>query len=393
MKKLTAFLLLFTMILSIGASFASVSELEDKLDAQDSVIEGIKQDIDGVKEQQYAVERKLEDVFYRVEQVKREIEENKLLITQKEEELEKIRLELEKIKQELAEQEEAYGDRLRVMYYKKDESFWNVLFESKNIADLLNRLDQLKAISEQDKQLLIELNEKRQAIEELEEQEKENYAKLLELKAQLARDEQELIDLQEELERRKEEILAERRKFEAELEAQNSARASIASNLANARAEAERIAQERADEAASSGGTSRGEGDITIGGWTWPTSATYVTSTFGPRTHPVYGGSSFHYGIDIAGPAGTPIYASRGGLVILAGWNGGYGNCVVLDHGDGTQSLYAHASGYNVSKGDYVSQGDVILYMGTTGTSTGNHLHFEILINGSAVDPGPYIGY
>ncbi len=393
MKKFTAFLLLFTMILSIGAGFASIKELEGDLDAVDSTIEGIKKDIDAKVGEQRAVERKLEDVFKRVEEVKKEIETNKQLIIEKEEELERIRQELEQIKKELAEQEEAYGDRLRVMYYKKDESFWNVIFEAKSIADLLNRLDQLKAISEQDKQLLIELNEKRAAIEELEKQEEENYKKLLEMKAQLARDEQELLELQEELERRKEEILAARRKFEAELDAQNKARRSIASNLANARAEAERIAKERAEAAAAAGGTSRGKDDIKIGGWTWPTSATNVTSNYGNRTHPVYGGTRWHNGIDIAGPAGTPIWASRGGLVTMAGWYGGYGNTVVIDHGDGYTSLYAHASSIAVSKGDYVSQKDTIMYMGTTGTSTGNHLHFTIMSGGKDVNPGPYIGY
>ena len=384
MRKAIAVLLLFTIVFSVGAGFASISELEAELESADSLIESIQQDIDAKVEEQYAVERRLEDVFARVEEVKQEIETNTQLIVEKEEELKRIRKELEKVKKELADQEEAYGDRLRVMYYKKDESVWNVIFEAKGIADLLNRLDQLKAITEQDKKLLIELNKKREEIEALEVQEKENYARLLELKAQLARDEQELLDLQAELERRKEEILAERRKFEAELEAQNSARASIAANLSDARAEAERIA---------AAGNGLGPDDITIGGWRWPTSATYVTSGYGYRTHPVYGGTSWHNGIDIAGAAGTPIYASRGGLVTMAGWYGGYGNTVVIDHGDGYTSLYAHGSAFNCSKGDYVSGGDVIMYMGTTGTSTGNHLHFTIMLYGDDVDPGPYIGY
>ncbi len=121
------------------------------------------------------------------------------------------------------------------------------------------------------------------------------------------------------------------------------------------------------------------------GGFIWPIEGT-VTSEFGPRW------GSFHPGLDIADPEGTPIAASKAGTVVFAGPNGGYGNFVVIDHGDGTATAYAHQSRLGSSEGEKVAQGQTIGYVGTTGFSTGNHLHFEIRVNGSAVNPRDYLG-
>ncbi len=121
------------------------------------------------------------------------------------------------------------------------------------------------------------------------------------------------------------------------------------------------------------------------GGFIWPVNGT-VTSEFGPRW------GSFHPGLDIADPEGTPIAASKAGTVVFAGPNGGYGNFVVIDHGDGTATAYAHQSRLASSEGQQVAQGQTIGYVGTTGFSTGNHLHFEIRVNGSAVNPRDYLG-
>ncbi len=120
--------------------------------------------------------------------------------------------------------------------------------------------------------------------------------------------------------------------------------------------------------------------------------ATYIWPVNGGYTSSHYGGSRSHKGTDIAAPSGTEIYASRSGTVIMASWYSGYGNCVMIDHGDGVVTLYGHCSAYNVTVGQTVSQGDVIAFVGTTGYSTGNHCHFEIRINGTQVNPENYIG-
>jgi murein DD-endopeptidase MepM/ murein hydrolase activator NlpD len=116
-----------------------------------------------------------------------------------------------------------------------------------------------------------------------------------------------------------------------------------------------------------------------------------ITSPFGYRIHPIYGTSILHAGVDIGADSGTPIKAAQAGVVVSAGWISGYGNATIIDHGGGVTTLYGHQSALGVSAGDKVSQGQTIGRVGCTGSCTGPHLHFEVRINGTPVDPMPYI--
>lgn len=130
----------------------------------------------------------------------------------------------------------------------------------------------------------------------------------------------------------------------------------------------------------------------TGGVFCWPApSYTRISSPYGYRIHPIYKTKKFHSGVDMAAPGGTNILAAADGVVKMAGWNGGYGNCVVIDHGGGVSTLYGHSQRLLVSKGQTVKKGQVIALVGTTGASTGNHLHFEVLLNGKTTDPMPYL--
>jgi murein DD-endopeptidase MepM/ murein hydrolase activator NlpD len=157
------------------------------------------------------------------------------------------------------------------------------------------------------------------------------------------------------------------------------------------RAEQDRIEAElrRAREAAL--GVPRSQpGIVGNGGWAWPT-AGGMASGFGQRLHPILGYYRLHSGVDIGGAQGQAIWAAHDGVVSLAGWNGGYGNAVIIGHGEATTTLYAHMSAFAVSAGQYVTAGQVIGYVGSTGLSTGPHLHFEVRVNGAPVDPRPYL--
>ena len=125
--------------------------------------------------------------------------------------------------------------------------------------------------------------------------------------------------------------------------------------------------------------------------WRVPCSYRKLTSPFGERDAPTAGASTFHKGVDLAGPEGTPIYASRGGTVTIASYSNSGGFYVTINHGDGSSSSYLHMTGYTVSTGQRVSAGQLIGYMGSTGISTGSHLHFSIYYQGVAVNPAHYV--
>lgn len=122
-----------------------------------------------------------------------------------------------------------------------------------------------------------------------------------------------------------------------------------------------------------------------------PVNAGYVSSNFGWRAHPVLGGRRRHHGIDIAAPEGTPVYATADGLIERANYSGSYGNVIYIDHGSDLQTRYAHLSGLNVRDGQRVKKGDLIGFVGSTGRSTGPHLHYEVRVDGVAVNPNPYM--
>ena len=116
-----------------------------------------------------------------------------------------------------------------------------------------------------------------------------------------------------------------------------------------------------------------------------------VTDDYGPRINPVTGEAGFHAGVDLGDPYGAPVYASKTGVVVYSGWISGYGNTIIIDHGSGVQTLYAHNSSLLFGVGDSVNRGQTIAYVGSTGMSTGPHIHWEIRINGQHINPMPYV--
>ncbi|MGI9621469.1 MAG: peptidoglycan DD-metalloendopeptidase family protein [Acidimicrobiales bacterium] len=243
-------------------------------------------------------------------------------------------------------------------------------------ADAFEVLDQLRAIEERRGELLELADAARRDAEEIETELADALVDLevrqavqLEIKAELEarRDRWEgaLADAEVEEQRLTDWIRAEQARIEEEL---------------RRRREAElRLSQSQAR-----------PGIIGTGGWTWPTGGG-VASGYGQRLHPILGYYRLHSGMDIGGAMGQPIWAAHEGIVASAGWNGGYGNTVIIGHGDNTTTLYAHMSGFTVSPGTFVSPGDVIGYVGSTGLSTGPHLHSEVRINGIPVNPAPYL--
>ena len=173
-------------------------------------------------------------------------------------------------------------------------------------------------------------------------------------------------------------------------------RAAIEDLEAESRAVEQRLADLAARQRRRASGSAGGGGGGTVStrrgsaGFQWPVNGV-ITSNYGYRMHPVLGYQRLHTGIDFGAASGTPIVAASSGVVVSAGWLGGYGNAVIVSHGGGMATLYAHQSRLAVGNGTRVSRGQVIGYVGSTGMSTGPHLHFEVRINGSTVDPARYL--
>ena len=252
-------------------------------------------------------------------------------------------------------------------------SYWSILFSSNDFSDLLDNFMMAEEIIEFDNRImeaLIALQEQitadkaalEQARSEQEQARQEQQAKKDELKAQQAE-----VDV----------LVSEIRSKESELE---KAHQSLRAAAAAVDAEIKKMEQQLAPQISNV---------VSESGFRWPLPSGYNTlsSLFGGRIHPVTGRPNNHTGIDIPAPGGTSIYAAKSGVVTTSKYNSSYGNYVVISHSDGTSTLYAHMSRRNATVGQTVKQGAVIGYVGTTGSSTGNHLHLEIRVNGARKDP------
>lgn len=295
-------------------------------------------------------------------------------------------IELEEAEAEEAEQMEGFRSRMRSMEEEGTVSYLAILFEATSFSDLLSRIDIIREIMERDNELEENCIEARERVEEvkadyettLSEQEAVK-AELLEKKAQLESDIEAASQLLIELE----DDIAEYEAFYAEKEA---IEAEVDAEIRELLAELE--AQQAAAEAAGQAGNITGTGT-----YIWPLPGYSPGSAYGWRLHPILGVMKFHAGEDIGAPSGTPILAADSGVAYPAVNPGGYGNYVLINHGDGRSTLYAHMTSYCVSYGETVTQGQVIGYVGSTGLSTGPHLHFEVRVNGNTTDPKSYFSF
>lgn len=269
---------------------------------------------------------------------------------------------------------DVFRERFRIMCEEGDVSYIEMLLSAKSFSDFVDKAEIMKEISEYDKKVFDEMEEHRATIEKsrdeiaaLKETQQSSANNLKSQKQALAQKQQQQADYIKSLES---DAAAYQKIIDEEERAQANLKAQVASSLST---------------------TTKGKAYVG-GEFLWPTPSCYtITSSFSPRRkNPVSGVYKAHTGTDIGARYGADILAANSGTVTLAGWNSGYGNCVIIDHGGGKATLYGHMSAYSVSKGQTVSKGQKIGAVGSTGNSNGPHLHFEILINGTAVDAMQY---
>jgi murein DD-endopeptidase MepM/ murein hydrolase activator NlpD len=298
--------------------------------------------------------------------------------------------------------------RLRLMYMNGVVSYADVLLSSTNFGDFLDRLNALNSIVKQDKQILeanqkdrTEIAGKRVEIQQQFDQVKDLYSQTATVKTDLVTKEKEkevkiasLTQKEKEKKSELEDISDNEEKVLLEYARKESALAEARRKAAAAAAAAAAAKAAKNNKNGSGGSVPAPAVPFTGGKFGYPLAkVAAMTSDFGYRSDPFNGKKTMHKGIDLGAPNGTPILAADDGVVIVASWWSGYGNTVIIDHGNGYWTLYGHIrnGGTDVEKGDVVKRGQKVAEVGSTGESTGNHLHFEVRINEEPVDPKPYL--
>lgn len=284
--------------------------------------------------------------------------------------------------------ESVFYKRVRDIYINGRLSYLDVVIGSKDFSDFANRLEVLKRIIDSDITLINEIKKERSEIEAHKQKLEADRAKLVELeKATLAK--------QAEIEQKKAErnVVLQKAQNDRATAMQAIEELNASSAQVSAMLKERQAARAAAAAAAAQSSGGQGASDNWVQGTGqlgWPVSGE-ITSPYGYRVHPIWGTTIYHSGIDIGVDEGTPVHAADGGVVVWSGWMGGYGYAVVIDHGNGLSTLYGHNSELAVDEGQSVAKGQVISYAGSTGNSTGPHVHFEVRANGDPVDPMGYL--
>ena len=375
-KVITALLLAFMMIFSTAAVYAdNKSDLDDVNDQ----IEQKKEELEQGKKEEKELTEKIEELEVRISESENKLVEINSDIKKTETKIAEVEKDLAKAEAEVAEQNTNLNSRLRAMYKNGSVGFIDILLSSGSVSEFIMNYELVKKVYSSDKEVLEELQENYDIINA-------KKTELDNLQDSLVAQKQEQLALQDELADDKAE-LAERKGV---VSANNEA---LEDNIADLAAEADKIeALIQQEEQKSSGGS--GGTEYTEGQFTWPVPGwTRVSSDYGWRVCPFHG-NEFHTGIDIPASYGETVVAAASGTVISACYQGSYGNAVLISHGGGLYTLYAHNSSLVVSAGQTVSKGQQIARIGSTGSSTGNHCHFEVRNGanyGSDVSPWTYL--
>lgn len=353
-----------------GDPYAKLSETRSELRHQ-------RKRLDIVNEREADLAKQLKDAQSGLIESRTVLDDTLLKLTSAESRLETIRRNLRDTRARLKATQAALEQRLREIYMEGDVGYLVVLLGSDSFTDFLDHAKYLSIVVEHDRKLLDGVRRQKAELESQEEAARSTVAEIRRLKAT----QEERVARLAQLEERRSQLLA-------NVKEQRRSIAAYVTELEDlTREQEERLqAMMRSHHAATpSGPRVRGTGR-----YIYPADGP-LTSPFGYRVHPISGTLRMHTGLDIAAYGGAPIRAADTGTVIHSGWYGGYGNCVIIDHGGGYSTLYAHCSALYVGYGQSVKQGATIAAVGSTGNSTGPHLHFEVRINGNPVDPRGFL--
>ena len=392
MQKKRVLSVILALTLSIGcaipAQASSISETQKKG-------EELQSQKDSAEAEKAALTKQLNDLIDEMDKTTEDINTKQEEIDAKETEL--IQAQIDEINQY-----ESMKKRIKYMYENGSNEFLEILMEANSIADLLNKAEYINKISKCDRELLVEYEDTRKDVENRENALKKEYAELESLQDELAGEqanvEKLLADKNIQIDNLTSEISSNADKLkqliaaaEAAEARRKEAEATAAAQAAQAAAAAQASASSGTSSSGGSGNTSSNASASGTGSLTHPVPGAAITSGFGGRVAPTAGATTGHDGIDYGAGYGAAVYAADSGTVITAQYNSARGNYIVVNHGNGMQTWYQHLSSMSVTVGQTVARGQVIGNVGTTGISTGPHLHFEVHVGGVPVNPLNYL--
>ncbi len=422
---------LMLSLIPVRADAASSSEIRKQINQLKKEKEEIKDKIADVQEQYEENENEIADIISKKNVIDQEIQLLNDEISNITSQLQAYNTLIADKQDELDTAEDRYAllseenkIRIRTMEEEGEVSYWEVVFKANSFSDLLDRLHMVEEIAASDNRRLEELSQAASAVETAQDDLELEKAEMEAAKQELDAAQAELDEKRAEADALIQELLTKAddlEALEAEFEAQEAA---FLEEIAKKEQEYDeaKLAEYLAWLAtsvppttappptstnnstgggnANTGSSNTGGGTTTTtpsgggsggGGWIWPTSARRISSPFGNRVAPTTGASTYHQGIDIDGNTGDAVWAAKAGIVTVAGWGKAAGNYVTISHGNGYSSIYMHLNSYCVSVGQTVNAGQTIGTMGSTGVSTGDHLHFGIAVNGAYVNPCNYV--
>ena len=388
MLALTLCLVTLDMAPVLAVTQADIDKLKDEAADLSTQRKDLEKELDALaddKAEVLARRRKLDEKISttssQIQNVEAQISAYADLITQTE-------AELADAEQREAAQYELFCQRVRAMEEQGEISYWSVLFGATSFSDMLTRLNDINEVMDADQAIIDELKALQVEISE-----KKDTLETSKAESEAAR--ADLVAKKKELDQQRQQAIALVNEIQANEAAYQSTIAAMEKEEEDILAEAIRLSKELAAQQAAQGNSSQSN----PGGYIWPVDSRYITSTVGGRASPGGVGSTNHKGTDIGRVGYTSkIYAAKAGTVIVSQYSSSYGNYVVVSHGAGNTTLYAHMSSRIAKVGDYVNQGDVLGITGSTGNSTGPHLHFEVTENGVRINPlshgaEPRMGY
>ena len=370
---------------SIKAKQAEIEQAEKEKKQIQGNISDAKKIVSGLESTKKDLEAYVTELDANLTEVEANIEELKALIADKEAEIAEATADLEEAEEIQHNQYENMKKRIKFIYEKGDTFYLDLIFSASSYADMLNKADYAEKLSEYDANKLEEFKQTCVYVAACKADLESDKEVLDEAKAKQDEEQENLNTL---IDAKNGEIGITEANIQNKEAAIKELEADLAAQTAAIQALEQAVAEERRRLAEESGVKLTYDGGM----FKWPApSYTKISDDYGTRIHPILGVEQFHNGVDMAAPGGSPILAAYDGEVVASAYNASMGNYVMIDHGDTLYTIYMHASALYVSKGDLVSKGQKIAAVGTTGRSTGNHLHFSVRKNGSYVSPWNYL--